>query len=274
MKIRGLAVVRGGGDIASGTIMRLHMSGFGVIVLETEMPTSIRRTVSFSQAIFDERVFVEGVVGRSCNNILDALKAIKYDEIPVIADPNCDILKELKPLILVDAILAKKNFGTRRDMANIVIGLGPGFTAGMDVDAVIETKRGHDLGKVIYDGSASENTGIPGNINGYTTERVIYSPSEGKINVIHDIGTLVDEGETIAVVGGKEVVSKIPGMIRGMIQNNSIVFNGMKIGDVDPRGKDAKCFSISDKARAVAGGVLEAVLHLEFTKNKDVEIGN
>lgn len=267
MKIRGLAVVRGGGDIASGTIMRLYMSGFGVIVLEANIPTSIRRTVSFSQAIFDGKTIIEGVVGRVCSNIFDALQIIDEGDIPVIADPNCDILKELKPLILVDAILAKKNYGTRKDMADIVIGLGPGFTAGVDVDAVIETNRGHDLGKVIYEGKPAENTGIPGNINGYTIERVIYSPADGKIDVIHDIGDLVEEGETIAVVNGKEVTAKIPGMIRGMIQNDSIVFKGMKIGDVDPRGKDAKCFYISDKARAVAGGVLEAVLHLEFRKS-------
>jgi xanthine dehydrogenase accessory factor len=264
MNNRSIIVVRGGGDVASGTIHRLHQVGFGVIVLETHVPTAIRRTVSFSQAVFDGEMILEGSIAQLCKSIGDMESVINRGNIAVMIDPKCNLLENMQPLALVDGILAKKNLGTNREMAQIVIGLGPGFTAGVDVDAVVETKRGHHLGRVIYEGQAASNTGEPGSINGFTTERVIYSPTQGKIEVLKDIGSLVESGTILAYVNGEEVIAKISGKVRGMIQNGSDVFAGMKIADVDPRGIEASCNTISDKARAVAGGVLEAILHLEY----------
>ena len=264
MKYRDLVIVRGGGDIASGTIFRLYQAGYKVIVLEARKPTSIRRTVSFSQAVYDGQVEIEGVKSRLCITPDEIEKAFDKYEIPVVVDPKGNLISTYKPKILVDAILAKKNLGTYKNMADIVIGLGPGFTAGEDVDAVIETNRGHNLGRVIYKGKPEKNTGRPGMIEGFTVERVIYSPDEGKIKVLKDIRQLVNKGDIIASVNGKPVVAKISGVIRGMIQEETKVFKGMKIGDIDPRGEKANCSTISDKARAIGGGVLETILHLKL----------
>lgn len=262
MEYRDLVIVRGGGDIASGTIYRLYQAGYKIIVLEVEKPTAIRRTVSFSQAIFDGETTIEGVKSRFCTSIEEVQKSFRDFVIPVVIDPKGDLISSYKPKIVVDAILAKKNLGTNKDMADIVLALGPGFTGGEDVDAVIETNRGHNLGRVIYDGKPEPNTGKPGNTIGFTIERVLYSPDLGKIEVYKDIESLVSKGDVLAIVNGKEVISKITGVVRGMIQNGTEVFKGMKIGDVDPRGEKTNCNTISDKARAVGGGVLEAILHL------------
>lgn len=268
MKRRGIVIVRGGGDIASGTIHRLHQAGFAVIILESFTPTAIRRTVSFSQAVFDGEMTIEGVTSKLCKHFDEIEKNLNKNIIPVFCNPEGELIKKIKPLAVIDAILAKKNLGTKLEMADIVIGLGPGFVAGVDVHAVIETKRGHSLGRVIYKGSAAENTGEPGNIAGYTIERVMYAPDSGKIKVIHDIGNIVEKDQVVAYVNNKEVKAKIPGMIRGMIQNGMEVFDGMKIADIDPRGVEADYMSVSDKARAIGGGVLEALLHLDYIKLK------
>jgi len=266
MKYRDLAVVRGGGDIASGTIYRLYKSGYKVVVLEIEKPTSIRRTVSYSQCIYDREVEIEGVRAKLCKNLQEIKKAHENYKIPVVVDPDGETIKEIKPKIVVDAILAKKNLGTQKDMADLVIGLGPGFTAGEDVDVVVETNRGHNLGRLIYKGKAQPNTGKPGNTLGFTTERVIYSPAEGKVKVIKDIKSSVEKEDVIAEVEGQDVKAKISGIIRGMIQPDSNVHKGMKIGDVDPRNKVESCTIISDKARAIGGGVLEAILHYDISR--------
>ena len=266
--LRETVIVRSGGDVASGTIKRLHEAGFKVIVLEIENPTAIRRTVSYSQCVFEGEITIEDTTARLCKTLDEVDDAHFKGEIPVVIDSSGEFIDIVKPKIVIDAILAKKNLGTKKSMADIVIGLGPGFEAGLDVDAIIETNRGHDLGRVIYEGKPQANTGSPGNIGGYTVERVIYSPGDGEIQVLKDIGSLVEKDEVIARVEDNDVKSKIKGVVRGMIADGTHVFNGMKIGDVDPRNEISHCYGISDKARSVGGGVLEAILHLQSKENK------
>lgn len=258
-----IIIVRGGGDIATGTIHRLHNCGFSVLVLETKKPSSIRRKVSFSEAIYDGEITIEQVRAKYVKTIDEAMTCFKENVIPVMIDEAADIVAQVKPKVLVDAILAKRNVGTNRDMANITIGLGPGFTAGKDVDAVIETMRGHNLGRIIYEGSAMENTGVPGNIGGFTKERVIYSPAAGTIKNIHHIGDLVEQGEVLAHIGDTPVLASICGVLRGLIRDGYTVTKGFKIADIDPRYSEKdNCFTISDKARCIAGSVLEAIFYL------------
>ncbi|MBC7087995.1 MAG: EF2563 family selenium-dependent molybdenum hydroxylase system protein [Tissierellales bacterium] len=256
-----IVIVRGAGDIASGIIHRLFKSGFKVIALEIEKPLSIRRTVSFSEAIYDGETTVEGVKAVFADNVKTALSILEDGNVPVIIDEEGLSISQIKPMAVVDAILAKKNLGTNRNQAPITIGVGPGFCAGEDVDYVIETKRGHYLGKVIYKGSAIPNTGIPGLINGYGEERVIKSPCDGLIRHERNIGDLVKEDDIICYVGDLKVKSPIKGVIRGLIRENLFVTKSMKIADIDPRGEIDYVYTISDKARAVAGGVLEAILN-------------
>lgn len=262
MKINETIIVRGAGDIATGTIYRLYNAGFRVIALDIESPTVIRRTVAFARAIQDGTAVVEGVTARRCESIEEVCRCLKKDEIPLCVDPRGDMIRMVRPDAVVDAILAKKNLGTTRDMAKAVVALGPGFTAKEDVDAVIETNRGHYLGKILYEGMATRNTGIPGNIGGYTHERVIHAPDSGVIRLCHDIGDLVKKGEHLAFIGENPVTAKIDGVLRGMIADGTNVKKGLKIADVDPRGDRAHCYAISDKARNISGGVLEAVMHL------------
>ncbi len=257
-----LAIVRGAGDLATGTISKLHRCGFQVAALEIPHPTVIRRTVSFAQAVFDREVTVEGVTAVYARTLEEMEKAWLSDKVPVLADPEGHWIRELSPPILIDAIIAKKNLGTHKEMAPVVIALGPGFTAGEDVHAVIETNRGHNLGKVITQGPAAPNTGIPGNIAGHTQDRVVRSPARGKLTVRKDIGSFVKKGELIAKVGSSDITSPLDGVIRGMIADGTSVTEGFKIADVDPRGDETYCRIISDKARAIAGGVLEAILRL------------
>ena len=261
--MRDLVVVRGAGDIASGTIAKLHAAGFPVIALECEYPSAIRRKVAFSEAVYNGEVTVEGITAclAEKSEIAEALGA---GRIPVVVDPECTILRDWKPKILVDAILAKRNMGTTRNMAAITIGLGPGFTAGEDVDAVIETMRGHNLGRIYYSGHAIPNTGKPGKIGDYDTERVIYAPVEGKVRHPRRIGEQINKGEQIAQIGGIPVCAEISGVLRGILPEGFPVTKGYKMADIDPRLEEKEnCNTISDKARCIAGGVLEAVLCLE-----------
>ncbi|MDF2674520.1 MAG: molybdenum hydroxylase [Clostridiales bacterium] len=259
-------IVRGGGDIASGTIQKLYRSGFKVLVLETEKPTSIRRNVSFSEAVYDGVTVIEGCKAVFVREVNEINKAWENGFIPVIVDSEGSLINIIKPYAVVDAILAKKNLGTNMSMAPITIALGPGFNAGKDVDVVIETMRGHNLGRLIFNGFALENTGLPGVIGGYSKERVIYCPWDGTIKNNRKIGDIVDKGEVIAHVGDKEVIAEIPGILRGLIRDGTVVFKGFKIGDIDPRLKEIENYnSISDKARCIGGGVLEAIL---LMKNK------
>lgn len=257
-----LVLVRGAGDLASGICHRLFMAGFKVIATETPAPTMVRRTVSFGEAVFSGSHTVEGIKGVRVEFPAVAEAEIKKGNLPVLIDPTLKSLQQLKPQAIVDATMAKRNLGTNMQMAPVVVALGPGFTAGKDVHAVIETKRGHYLGRVIYEGKAFPNTGIPGEIAGYAKERLIKAPIKGKIKAFKKIGDEVRAGEIVCSVEGFPVKAEIPGILRGLIKEGLEVKEGMKVGDIDPRAEKEYCFTISDKARAVAGGVLEAILHL------------
>ncbi|KZL91027.1 selenium-dependent molybdenum cofactor biosynthesis protein YqeB [Clostridium magnum] len=259
-----IIIIRGGGDIASGTIQKLYRSGLKVLILEIENPTSIRRNVCFSEAIFQNYVEIEGIRAVKAGNIDEVRKSWREGVIPVVIDPKGKYVDLVKPQVLVDAILAKRNLGTNRRMAPITIALGPGFEAGKDVDVVVETNRGHNLGKLIFQGCAVKNTGIPGDIKGYSRERVIYSPVEGIIDNVKEIGDIVKAGENIACVDNISIKATIDGVLRGIIRNGSNVFKGLKIADIDPRLNEVEnCNTISDKARNIGGAVLEAILYLK-----------
>ncbi len=259
---RRLVVVRGAGDIATGSIARLHRAGFNVVATETAHPTVIRRTVSLAEAVTKGESRVEELVARRCGSTFEVAKELARGHVPVMVDPDGALIEELRPAAVVDAILAKRNLGTTVDMAPVVVGVGPGFTAGVDCHAVVETKRGHTLGRVIYRGSAIPNTGTPGLIGGYAAERVVHSPASGVIRLMHDIGDIVSAGETIATIGDVPVLTRIAGCLRGVIADGAEVSEGLKIADVDPRCDASYCGTISDKSLAVGGGVLEAVMHL------------
>ncbi|MDD3653008.1 MAG: selenium-dependent molybdenum cofactor biosynthesis protein YqeB [Desulfotomaculaceae bacterium] len=258
-----LTIIRGAGDLASGVAHRLVRSGFPVVMIELPEPLVIRRTVSFAEAVFSGKCTVEDITAELAVTNNDIHKFLEAGKIPIVADPSLYPLKALHPAAVVDATLAKKNIGTTIDDAPIVIGLGPGFTAGVDVHAIIETQRGHNLGKVILQGQAEPNTGIPGEIGGYSAERVLRSPGSGILNAVREIGDSVEKGETVALVDDLPLYATISGVLRGMLHSNLKVTPGMKVGDIDPRHRREYCFTISDKARAIAGGVLEAYLFLQ-----------
>jgi len=258
-----LVAVRGGGDLATGVIYRLYQSGFPVVILEIEKPTVIRRTAAFATAAYQKSIEVEGVTAIRLEQPQQVFSCLREGKIPLLTDPDASSLSFLKPDILVDAILAKRNIGTTITMAETVIGLGPGFTAGLDVHAVVETNRGHYLGKVLYEGSAEPDTGTPGLIGGFSSQRVLRAPTDGIVRSVTEICSQVRCGDTIAYVNDIPVVSEIDGTLRGLIMDGSYVTQNLKIGDVDPRCEPDYCYSISDKARAIAGGVLEALLHFQ-----------
>ncbi len=258
-----LVVIKGAGDLASGIALRLVHCGISVIMTDLEKPTAIRRTVSFSEAIRAGRCKVEDVSAQRAESIEEIPGIVQRNEIAVLIDPQGSCIAEICPDAVVDAIIAKKNIGTRITDAPIVIGVGPGFTAGVDCHAVIETKRGHDLGRVILSGSAVPNTGIPGNISGFTTERVLRAPASGVFHEVLHIGDIADVGQTVAYVDGFPVSAQIHGIVRGLLPSGTVVSEGMKSGDIDPRCVVSSCFTVSDKARAIGGGVLEALLMLQ-----------
>ena len=263
-----LIVVRGGGDLATGTIYKLHQCGFPVLILETEKPSAIRRNVAFCEAVYQGAQTVEGLTCLLAGSAEQAEANLQEGRLTMLIDPAGDCIADFRPLAVVDAILAKKNLGTCRAMAPITVGLGPGFTAGVDVDAVVETKRGHNLGKVLYSGAAEPNTGVPGIIGGYGKERVIHSPAAGILRNVAKITDTVTRGQTIAVVetadGLVPVEATLTGLLRGLLRDGYPVTKGLKIADIDPRMEEYNnCFTISDKARCIAGGVLEAILHLK-----------
>ena len=261
-----LVIVRGGGDVATGTIQKLKRVGFDVLVLEIGRPTCIRRNVAVAQAIFEGEIKIEDIEAIYCKDKSEIEKAFAEDKIAVTVDPEGRFIEEMKPICVIDGILAKKNLGTKKGMAPITIGLGPGFVAGEDVDLVIETNRGHDLGRLIFEGSAAKNTGNPGNINGFTTERILRSSANGKLHIIKDLGSVVKKGEPVALVDGKEIYAGLDGMVRGMINEGIEVTKGMKIGDVDPRVIPRNAKTISDKARLIGGGSLEGLLIMKRRK--------
>ncbi|TEU14825.1 MAG: EF2563 family selenium-dependent molybdenum hydroxylase system protein [Anaerolineales bacterium] len=281
-----LVVVKGGGDLATGVAHRLHRVGMKIIITELAQPTVIRRAVAFASAVFEGEVTVEGVVARRVEDAAQALALLPEGIIPVLVDPGASVLRpepcpelvlskvegqsrrvvegvrELRPSVVVDAIIAKRNTGTRITDAPVVVALGPGFTAGLDAHAVIETNRGHDLGRVILEGQAVPDTGIPGPVMGYASERVVRAPGEGVFRGVKAIGDRVEAGDVVARAGGQPVLAPISGVLRGLLADGLLVKEGMKVGDVDPRGVRGHCFTISDKARALGGSVLEAILYL------------
>lgn len=267
MTDKDLILVRGGGDIATGSIQKLWHAGYPVLVLESDQPSAIRRYVALSEAVYEGEWKVEDMTGIRVDTLAAAKTAIDSGKIPVMADPSLQILKEIRPFALVDAILAKRNLGTTRGMAGITIALGPGFLAGIDVDAVVETMRGHDLGRLIFSGGALPDTGVPGLIDGYGKERVAHAPASGIFESVRRIGDAVQKGETIARIGEVPVPAGIGGIIRGMIRDGYRTTEGLKIADIDPRlSQAANCYTISDKARCIGGSVLEAMIMLKNRK--------
>ncbi len=264
-----LTLIRGAGDLASGIALRLWRSGIEVVMTDLPRPTAIRRTVSFSEAIVHGETTVEDMTARLAANADEARALLAQGIVPVLADPDCACRADLHPDALVDAILAKRNLGTRRTDAPIVIGVGPGFTAGEDCHAVVETMRGHTLGRVIYTGSALPNTNIPGLIGGFAGERVLRAPADGGFRSARQIGDLVKAGDIAGYVAGEPMACTIDGVLRGLIADGVLVHKGMKSGDVDPRGDVDNCYTASDKALAVGGGVLEALLHLSGALRRD-----
>ncbi len=257
-----LIVIRGAGDLASGVALRLWRAHIQVVMTDISQPTAIRRTVCFSQAIVHGETVVEGVVAKRAESAAQALELLGEKVIPVLADPEGACISRLKPDAVVDAILAKKNLGTKITDAPVVVGVGPGFTAGEDCHAVVETMRGHYLGRVIYRGAAQPNTGIPGLIGGFAGERVLRAPADGVFCRLLDIGAQVKMGDVAATVDGQPMVCTLDGVLRGILADGTPVHRGMKSGDIDPRCAVEHCHCASDKALAVGGGVLEAVLHL------------
>ena len=259
--IKGLKVlIRGAGEMASGVAVRLYRANFRVIMTEIPVPLCIRRTVSFSEAVYSGQSAVEDCRAVLAKNPDEVFQAWNQKNMAVILDPDLTLLPIIKPDVIVDAILAKKNLNLRRNMADLVIALGPGFTAGQDAHVVVETNRGHDLGRLMYSGQAEPNTGVPGNIAGQTGLRVLRAPADGPFESQYAIGTPVEEGQAVAWVNGQPVKAKLSGMLRGLIRPGTMVTNGLKVGDVDPRGRREYCYTVSDKARAIGGSVLEAVL--------------
>jgi xanthine dehydrogenase accessory factor len=258
-------LVKGAGEMATGVAHRLFRSGFRVCLTEIAEPLAVRRAVSFCEAVFEKEKEVEGVKARLVGGEDEIRRAWTQGWLPLLVDPGANIRNTLKPEVVVDAILAKENLGTLASDAPLVIGLGPGFRAGEDVHVVVETNRGHNLGRIIEQGEAEPNTGVPGNIGGYTWERVLRTPAEGIFRAKKRIGDAVQAGETVAEVDRAPVKAGISGVLRGILRDGIRVQERMKAGDVDPRGSREHCFTISDKARAIAGGVLEAIL-MKFNK--------
>lgn len=263
-----LVIIKGAGDLASGVAYRLKRSGFLLIMTELPAPLLVRRAVCFGEAVYSGKTTVEGITAQRVATLRQARDLAGSDIIPVLADSDPAVIATLKPKALVDAIVAKKNTGTSRDDAPLVIALGPGFAAGEDCHAVIETTRGHWLGRIIYQGQAQPDTGTPGLVKGYAVDRVLRAPADGNVIAFAGIGDRIKEGQLIAVVAGQEVQAPFDGVLRGLIHSAAQVTTGVKIGDLDPRGIVEHCFTLSDKSMAVGGGVLEAILASEVVRPK------
>jgi len=255
-----LVVVRGAGDLASGVAYRLFNSGLDVIMTEIKRPLVVRRTVSFAEAVYAGSVIIEGTEACLAGSVEEVLAMLEKRAIPVLVDPEADIVKLVSPSVIVDARMAKRNLGITIEDAPLVIGLGPGFTAGQDVHAVIETCRGHRLGRVIYSGRAIPDTGAPGAVDGFTLERLLRAPVDGVVTPRRSIGEQVEKGDLVVLVETTPVYAEMAGLVRGMLKEGIWVSKGTKIGDIDPR-KNAEFDTISDKALAIGGGGLEAVYH-------------
>lgn len=253
-------LVKGGGDLGTGSAWRLHKSGFPVLVAELTQPRVVRRTVAFASAIYDGEIAVEGVTAWKARDAAEAVALLRDGIVSVLADPDGIEWRALAPRVVVDAVMAKRNTGTQLSDAAFVVALGPGFTPGVDCHCVVETQRGHDLGRVLWHRPAAPNTGVPGEVGGKSAERVLRAPADGVLEAARRIGDALSEGDLVARVGGVAVTAPFAGILRGLVHAGLAVRKGDKIGDVDPRAMRESCFTISDKALAVGGGVLEAVL--------------
>ncbi|MFP3853843.1 MAG: selenium-dependent molybdenum cofactor biosynthesis protein YqeB [Anaerolineales bacterium] len=253
-------LLRGGGDLATGVAARLHRAGFSVLVTEIEQPLAVRRLVSLAEAVYQARVTIEDLIGRRVDTTEDADASWRKGEIPVMVDPPAASRVRINPLALIDARMRKKPPEIGREAAPLVVGLGPGFQAGQNCHAVVETNRGHHLGRVFWTGQAEADTGVPGTVKGYDVDRVLRAPADGEVQAETELGTVVDEGHLIATVGGAPLEAPFRGALRGLIHDGLSVKEGTKIGDLDPRAEPSYCFEISDKALSVGGGVLEALL--------------
>ena len=261
-------LIKGAGDLATGIASRLYGAGHQIIMTEIPVPLTVRRTVALSRAVYEGSAEVEEMRAFRADSQVEAGEVLSRGDIPVMVDPEAECRSWYKPDVIVDAILAKKNLGTEITDAPFVIGVGPGFTAGNDCHCVVETKRGHTLGNVIWQGSAIPNTGVPGNVGGFTIERLIRASASGKIEPRVKIGDYVEAGQVVALTGGKPVYAQMSGIIRGMLQQGVCVPENLKIGDIDARAEVSHCHTISDKARAIGGGVLEAVSRFEIMKGR------
>ena len=264
-----LVAVKGAGDLATGVLHRLKRAGFAVMATELAHPTVLRRTVAFAEAIALGQMTVEGIIAQRANSIVDIRVILENNFVPIIVDPDGIALKKMQPDVLVEATLSKYNSGINMNDAPIVIALGPGYEAGIDTHAVIETNRGHNLGRVYLKGSAEPNTGVPGTIGGYAGERLLRAPNAGRLYGKYQIGDQIHEGDVVAIVqsgeGTAPITAAIPGILRGLVRDELAVSIGMKVGDIDPRAIREHCFTISDKSRAIGGGVLEAILYFMNT---------
>ena len=258
-----IIVIKGAGEMASAVAWRLYVANLKkILMLETDKPLAVRREVSFCEAIHTGSQIVEEVEAVQVHGLADIHQTWEKGQIAVATDPQWHLVERIHPHVVVDAILAKKNLGTHIQEAQLVIGLGPGFEAGRDVHMVVETNRGHNLGRIITVGSAEPNTGIPGPIDGYSEERILRAPNAGKFRARRAIGDFVNADEIIGFVQEAEVRSRIGGVVRGLIRSETSVPSGLKLGDIDPRGLTQNCYTISDKARAIGGTVLEALMRV------------
>ncbi|MBI4488433.1 MAG: EF2563 family selenium-dependent molybdenum hydroxylase system protein [Deltaproteobacteria bacterium] len=254
-------LVRGGGEMASAIACRLHHCHMRVFITEVAVPTTVRRMVAFAEAVYEGSHSIEGVQAVRVSSVEEGYKVWEKGGIPVLVDPQARVREVLHPVVIVDAIMAKKNSGTDKSHAPLVIGVGPGFTVGTNVHAVVETNRGHNLGRVLWQGQAEQDTGVPAPVSGYTNERVLRVPHKGLFKALYSIGDPMEPGKVVAQVDGYPIQAQIKGVLRGLLKDGISVEAGMKAGDIDPRGEREYCYLISDKARAIAGGVLEAILH-------------
>ena len=261
-------LIRGAGDLATGIASRLYGAGHQILMTEIEVPLTVRRTVALSRAVYEGSARIEEMEGVLAEDRKSALAVMERGDIAVMTDPGMECRKWFQPDVVVDAILAKKNLGTEITDAPFVVGVGPGFTAGHDCNCVVETKRGHTLGNIIWRGSAIPNTGVPGNVGGYTIERLIRAGADGRIEPKVQIGDYVERGQIVALTGGVPVYAQMSGIVRGMLQEGVHVWKNLKIGDIDARTEVSHCYTISDKARAIGGGVLEAVTGFERMKDR------
>ncbi len=255
-----MVLIRGGGDLASGVGVRLHRSGFQVVITELPEPLVVRRKVSFAEAVHEGLVQVEGVTGKLVEDFSEIKSILLSGIIPVLIDPNLKCLEVINPDVVVDARMKKKLPREGKELASLVIGLGPGFIAGENCHAVIETNRGHNMGRVLWQGVPEQDTGIPGSVQGYSSERVLRTPVDGVLQTRVEIGDRLKKGSLVALVGEEEVLAPFDGILRGLLRDGTAVKSGLKIGDVDPREDPNLYKLISDKSRAIGGGVLEAIL--------------